>query len=114
MRGCGTRFASPFPAVAVPAPASPDADTQPATALHGLLPVAALLIMWQLAATDDSLSFPPPDEWLKAIARLHAEGLLSPAIAQTLGTYALGLDSPSSSARRWVPRSARRAGSIAR
>jgi sulfonate transport system permease protein len=47
--------------------------------------------MWQLAASDDSVSLPPPDEWLKALARLHAEGLLSPAIEQTLGTYLLGL-----------------------
>ena len=56
-----------------------------------MLPIAALLIVWQLAATDDSLSFPPPNEWLEAIVRLHREGLLSPAIAQTLGTYVLGL-----------------------
>ena len=63
----------------------------PTAAPQGLLPIAALLIVWQLAATDDSLSFPPPDEWLEAIVRLHREGLLSPAIAQTLGTYVLGL-----------------------
>ncbi len=65
--------------------------TPPITALRGLLPIAALLIVWQLTTSDDSLSFPPPDEWLKAIARMHDDGVLSPAILHTLGTYALGL-----------------------
>ena len=60
-------------------------------ALRGLLPIAALLIVWQFTTTDTSLSFPPPTEWLRAIARLHGEGLLAPAITQTLGTYVLGL-----------------------
>jgi sulfonate transport system permease protein len=60
------------------------------TALRGLLPVAALLIVWQLTTSADSLSFPPPDEWLKAVARMHDEGTLSPAILHTLGTYACG------------------------
>jgi ABC-type nitrate/sulfonate/bicarbonate transport system permease component len=53
--------------------------------------VAALLIVWQLTTSDDSLSFPPPDEWLKAIARMHGDGALSPAVLHTLGTYAFGL-----------------------
>jgi sulfonate transport system permease protein len=63
----------------------------PITALRGLLPIAALLIVWQLATTDGSLSFPPPEEWLKAIARLHDAGVLFPAILHTLGTYTFGL-----------------------
>ncbi len=65
--------------------------TPPVTALRGLLPIAALLIVWQLTTSDASLSFPPPDEWLKAIARMHDDGVLSPAVLHTLGTYACGL-----------------------
>ena len=65
--------------------------TPPITALRGLLPIAALLIVWQLTTSDDSLSFPPPAEWLTAIARMHDDGVVSPAILHTLGTYALGL-----------------------
>jgi ABC-type nitrate/sulfonate/bicarbonate transport system permease component len=61
------------------------------TALRGLLPVAALLVMWQLTTSVDSLSFPPPHEWLTAIARMRDDGVLFPAIRYTLGTYALGL-----------------------
>jgi sulfonate transport system permease protein len=61
------------------------------TALRGLLPVAAMLVVWQLTTSADSLSFPPPDQWLKAIARMHDDGMLSPAILHTLGTYACGL-----------------------
>ena len=80
--------ASPGRDVAVTVAPTPSPST---AAPQGLLPIAALLIVWQLTATDDSLSFPPPDEWLEAVVRLHREGLLSPAIAQTLGTYVLGL-----------------------
>jgi sulfonate transport system permease protein len=65
--------------------------TPPITALRGLLPIAALLIVWQFTTSDASLSFPPPDEWLKAIARMHGDGVLSPAVLHTLGTYAFGL-----------------------
>jgi ABC-type nitrate/sulfonate/bicarbonate transport system permease component len=65
--------------------------TPPITALRGLLPIAALLIVWQLTTSDASLSFPPPDEWFKAIARMHADGVLSPAVLHTLGTYVFGL-----------------------
>jgi ABC-type nitrate/sulfonate/bicarbonate transport system permease component len=65
--------------------------TPPVTALRGLMPVAALLIVWQLTTSDDSLSFPPPDEWLKAIARMHGDGVLFPAVLHTLDTYVVGL-----------------------
>ncbi|HET7668219.1 MAG TPA: ABC transporter permease subunit [Mycobacterium sp.] len=65
--------------------------TPPITALRGLLPVATLLIGWQLTTSDGSLSFPPPDEWLKAIARMYGDGALSPAILHTLATFVFGL-----------------------
>ena len=80
--------ASPGRDVIVTVAPTPSLST---AAPQGLLPIAALLIVWQLTTTDDSLSFPPPDEWLEAIVRLHRDGVLSPAIAQTLGTYVLGL-----------------------
>ena len=65
--------------------------TQPASPVRGLLPVAVVLITWQLTATSDSLLFPPPSEWLKALSRLHDGEVLTPAVAQTVSTYALGL-----------------------
>ena len=65
--------------------------TPPITALRGLLPVAALLVVWQFTTSDASLSFPPPGEWLKAIARMYDNGALVPAVLHTLSTYALGL-----------------------
>ncbi len=61
------------------------------TALRGLLPLACLLVVWQMTASVDSLSFPPPREWTAAIVRMHDEGVLSPAVLHTLGTYAVGL-----------------------
>lgn len=65
--------------------------TPPITALRGLLPIAAAMIAWQFTTSDASLSFPPPDEWFKAIARMQDTGVLTPAILHTLGTYAFGL-----------------------
>jgi ABC-type nitrate/sulfonate/bicarbonate transport system permease component len=61
------------------------------TALRGLVPIAVLLIAWQLTASDRSLSFPPPDEWLKAVVHLYRDGRLVSALLHTFGTYALGL-----------------------
>lgn len=58
---------------------------------RGLLVVVAVLVGWQLAAEPGSLSFPPPGEWLTALARLAGAGVLGPAVVQTLSTYALGL-----------------------
>jgi ABC-type nitrate/sulfonate/bicarbonate transport system permease component len=65
--------------------------TPPITTLRGMLPIATLLTVWQLTTSASSQSFPPPNEWLKAIARMHDEGVLFPAVLHTLGTYAFGL-----------------------
>jgi sulfonate transport system permease protein len=65
--------------------------TPPITALRGLLPIAATLIAWQLTTSQASLSFPPPNEWLRAITLMHDDSVLTPALLHTLGTYALGL-----------------------
>ena len=64
---------------------------QPATPVRGLLPLIALLAICQLVAQPNSLTLPPPDEWVAALVRLHRDGLLVPAITQTVTTYALGL-----------------------
>ena len=64
---------------------------QPPSTLRGLLPVAALLATWQVVGHSDSLFFPPPSEWLTALAHVRASGSLTPAVVQTLSTYALGL-----------------------
>lgn len=62
-----------------------------ATPARGLLPLAALLITWQLTASDTSFSFPPPSTWLSAIGQMHNDGVLLPALAHTLSTFALAL-----------------------
>jgi len=58
---------------------------------RGLLLPTVVLAMWQISARSDSLSFPPPDEWFKTIARMHTEGVLAPAVLRTLTTFAVGL-----------------------
>ena len=53
-------------------------------------PWLALLAICQLVAQPNSLTLPPPGEWLAALTRLHRDGLLMPAITQTVTTYAPG------------------------
>lgn len=67
------------------------AAAQPVTPPHGLLPVVALLVVWQIAADGDSWSLPPPAVWLTALRRMGADGTLAPALTQTLTTFLLGL-----------------------
>ena len=71
--------------------AVPSAVGQPATPVRGLLPLVGLLTICQLVAQPNSLTLPPPGEWLAALTRLHRDGVLMPAIALTVTTYALGL-----------------------
>jgi ABC-type nitrate/sulfonate/bicarbonate transport system permease component len=61
------------------------------TALRGLLPIGAALIVWQLTTPADSLSYPPPSEWITAIARMSSDGQLAPAALHTIGTFTFGL-----------------------
>jgi len=59
--------------------------------LRGLLPLAVLLAIWQLTASTDSRSFPPPSTWPDALVELQEEGALLPAIRTTLVTFAVAI-----------------------
>lgn len=59
--------------------------------LRGLLPLAVLLVAWELAAPDGSPYFPPPSRWVAGLRDLWAAGRLVPAARQTLTTFAAGL-----------------------
>jgi sulfonate transport system permease protein len=73
-------------------PASLDSVVvQPATSPRGLLPVVVGLAAWELVAAADSVFLPPPSEWFKALRRIHVLGTLTPALVQTVSTYAFGL-----------------------
>ena len=63
----------------------------PVAPLRGLLPLACLLLVWQVSAPASSLTMPPPTQWLSALSRLHAEGSLAPAVGHTVAVYLLGL-----------------------
>jgi sulfonate transport system permease protein len=67
------------------------AALQPRSSLRGLLPLALVLVAWQLLGHSDSVFFPPPKQWVTAIGRLHDSGVLMPAVAQTLSTFVFGL-----------------------
>ncbi len=59
--------------------------------LRGLLPLAVVLIIWELRASERSVYFPPPSEWVDGLRVLWSGGRLWPAAVQTLSTFAIAL-----------------------
>ena len=59
--------------------------------LRGLLPLAVLLLVWQVRASDRSPYFPPPSRWIEGLRDLWTSGTLWPAGVQTLSTFAVAL-----------------------
>jgi ABC-type nitrate/sulfonate/bicarbonate transport system permease component len=58
--------------------------------LRGLLPLAVLLLAWELAQ-GPSPNFPRPSLWWTAVSGLSANGALGPAVEATLWTFVAGL-----------------------
>ena len=83
------RFALPGHPVATGS--RPPATLVPVAPLRGLLPLAGLLLVWQAGSPPDSLTMPPPTQWLSALSGLHADGWLMPAVGHTVAVYLLGL-----------------------
>ena len=75
-------------AVAVPAQGRGTSSFPP---LRGLLPMAALLLIWQVRGSEDSPYFPPPSTWVDGLRDLWSRGTLWPAAAETLSTFAVAL-----------------------
>lgn len=59
--------------------------------LRGLLPLAAVLVVWQLLGSEGSPYFPPPSTWVDGLRELWSNGRLWPAAVQTLSTFAMAL-----------------------
>lgn len=59
--------------------------------LNGLLPLAFLLVLWQLLGSESSPYFPPPSTWARGLRTLWENGTLGPAAMETLVTFALSL-----------------------
>ena len=59
--------------------------------LRGLLPLAVLLVVWQLLGSAHSPYFPPPSTWARGVGDLWSSGRLWPATVQTLSTFAIAL-----------------------
>lgn len=57
---------------------------------RGTLPLLAALALWQ-ALGSVSPQFPPPSAWLAALAALARNGLLAPALAETLRILVISL-----------------------
>jgi len=58
---------------------------------RGLLPLALLLIVWQVVAAGPSPYFPAPSEWWKALLRLASRNDLLAAFVSTARTFVEGL-----------------------
>jgi ABC-type nitrate/sulfonate/bicarbonate transport system permease component len=61
------------------------------TPVRGLLPLVALLVIWQLAGDPASPYFPPPSTWVDGVRPLVENDKLLPAIGQTALTFLVGL-----------------------
>jgi ABC-type nitrate/sulfonate/bicarbonate transport system permease component len=61
------------------------------TPVRGLLPLVALLGLWQLFGDANSPYFPPPSEWVTAVQPLVQNSTLWDAIGATSLTFVLGL-----------------------
>jgi ABC-type nitrate/sulfonate/bicarbonate transport system permease component len=59
--------------------------------IRGLLPLGLALLLWQMLAPPSSPYFPPPLQWLYALAALAKAGRLWPAVATTLMHFTLAL-----------------------
>lgn len=62
-----------------------------AAPLRGLLPLAALLVAWQLLADRTAVTLPPPTEWITALDALSRSGELWPAVGGSLAVYLAAL-----------------------
>jgi ABC-type nitrate/sulfonate/bicarbonate transport system permease component len=58
---------------------------------RGLLPLVALLVLWEVAQRGLSPNFPRPSLWWTALVNLAANGMLRPAVEATLWTFVAGL-----------------------
>jgi len=61
------------------------------TPVRGLLPLVALLALWQVLGDRTSPYFPPPSTWVDGVKPLVADDKLWPAIRDTTATFLLGL-----------------------
>jgi ABC-type nitrate/sulfonate/bicarbonate transport system permease component len=59
--------------------------------LRGLLPLIAVLIVWQLVQHGQTAYFPRPSLWWEAIRGLADKGTLWPAFAATMKSFVLAL-----------------------
>ncbi len=61
------------------------------TPIRGLIPLVALLVLWQLLGDTESPYFPPPSTWVDGVEPLWTGDTLLPAIGDTTLTFVLGL-----------------------
>lgn len=59
--------------------------------LRGLVPLAAVLLAWQLLGSPSSPYFPLPSQWWEALVRDSSSGVLWAALGLTVGDFLLAL-----------------------
>jgi ABC-type nitrate/sulfonate/bicarbonate transport system permease component len=59
--------------------------------LRGLVPIALVIVLWQLLGNRDSTTTPPPSAWWSSFREIERSGALWPALGTSLELFALGL-----------------------
>ncbi|WP_433380527.1 ABC transporter permease [Actinoplanes sp. CA-142083] len=59
--------------------------------LRGLVPIALVIVLWQLFGTKDSITTPPPSAWWDSFKQIEESGALWPALGTSLKLFVLGL-----------------------
>lgn len=59
--------------------------------LRGIIPIAALLLLWQLLGSPELGTTPPPSTWGPALVEIERNGVLWPALGRTLTLFVTGL-----------------------
>jgi NitT/TauT family transport system permease protein len=57
------------------------------SSLRGLIPLAVILLFWQLVGNPGSTTLPPPSQWWDAFKSIESGGSLWPALRQTLKLF---------------------------
>ena len=59
--------------------------------LKGLVPLALLLVLWQVLGSEDSTNYPPPSTWWAPVHDLASQGTLWPMVSKTLIAFVVAL-----------------------
>ncbi|HVM13317.1 MAG TPA: ABC transporter permease [Egibacteraceae bacterium] len=66
-------------------------SSSPLSGVRGLVPLALVVLAWELLGSPDTPLFPAPSSWPPALVDLWERGRLGPEVVATLRTFFIGL-----------------------